>query len=212
VLISPISVIQADWQAKRLEVALTKKQLENCPNIDTHKPVSRQHEAVYFGYFGYPYYWEGPYNPALHPAGAIPPINAPLQGRGNSTGLTDTHLRSIEDVIGYYIEAGDGEIGHVEGFVVDDKRWAIRYMEVATRNWWPGKKVLVSPAWIQRVSWAESKVFIRLTREVIQNGPEYIESQPLTREYEARLYSHYGEPSYWIDEEKDVPSFASSSV
>ena len=32
--------------------------------------------------------------------------------------------------------------------------WVIRYMEVATRNWWPGKKVLVSPAWIERVAWA----------------------------------------------------------
>ena len=45
VLISPYSVVHTDWQAKRLDVALTKKQVENSPDINTHKPVSRQHEA-----------------------------------------------------------------------------------------------------------------------------------------------------------------------
>src|ERR1039457_5773307 len=61
VLISPFSVIHTDLQAKRLDVTLTKKQVENSPNIDTHQPVSRQHEAAYLGYYGYPYYWSGPY-------------------------------------------------------------------------------------------------------------------------------------------------------
>ncbi len=60
VLISPISVVHTDWQGKRLDVALTKKQVENSPNIDTHKPVSRQHETTYMGYYGYPFYWGGP--------------------------------------------------------------------------------------------------------------------------------------------------------
>jgi hypothetical protein len=55
VLISPFSVVNADWQAKRLDVALTRKQVEHSPNIDTHRPVSRQHEAEYLGYYGYPY-------------------------------------------------------------------------------------------------------------------------------------------------------------
>jgi hypothetical protein len=59
VLISPISVVHTDWQAKRLDVALTKKRVENSPDIDTHKPVSRQHEAAYLGYYGYPNYWGG---------------------------------------------------------------------------------------------------------------------------------------------------------
>jgi len=61
VLISPISVIHADWQAKRLDVALTRTQVKNSPNIDTDKPVSRQHEIAYSGYYGYPYYWGGPF-------------------------------------------------------------------------------------------------------------------------------------------------------
>jgi hypothetical protein len=55
VLISPISVTKADWPGKRLYVSLTKKQVEDSPNIDTHKPVSRQHEEALYGFYGYPY-------------------------------------------------------------------------------------------------------------------------------------------------------------
>lgn len=60
VLISPISILQADWQAKVLDVMLTKKQVSDSPNIDAHLPVSRQHEADFRDFYGYPTYWEGP--------------------------------------------------------------------------------------------------------------------------------------------------------
>jgi hypothetical protein len=109
----------------------------------------------------------------------------------------DSHLRSTEAVTGYHIEAADGEIGHVRDFIVDDETWAIRYLEVDTQNWWPGKKVLVSPQWINRVSWANSKVYVDLTRETIRNGPEWVESIPVTREYEHRLYDYYARSPYW---------------
>jgi hypothetical protein len=55
VLISPIAVGHAGWMAKRLPVALTRAQVEGSPDIDTRKPVSRQHEAEYFKYYGYPF-------------------------------------------------------------------------------------------------------------------------------------------------------------
>jgi len=204
VLISPFSVVQTDFQAKRLDVALTKKQVENSPDIDTHQPVSRQHEAAYLGYYGYPYYWGGPYlwGPAFYPAGLAIPTTASAEGMVERVRResTDSHLRSSEDVTGYHIEAADGEIGHVDGFVVDDEAWAIRYIEVATRNWLPGTKVLVSPAWIERVSWTDSKVYAGLSREAIKDAPEYTESMPITREYENRLYLHYGRPPYWLHE------------
>ena len=85
----------------------------------------------------------------------------------------------------------------MDGFLVDDTAWAIRYVEVATRNWWPGKKVLVSPAWIKRVSWEDSAVYTGLSREAIRSAPEYIESTPVTSEYEEVLHLHYGRPPYW---------------
>ena len=216
VLISPFSVIHTDWEARRLDVALTKKQVENSPDINMHEPVSRQHEAAYLGYYGYPYYWGGPYlwGPEYYPAGLVipPAASAEVLADRIQRESTDSHLRSTEAVTGYSIEASDGEIGHVEGFVVDDQAWAIRYIEVATRNWWPGKKVLVSPSWIERVSWADSKVYVALTRETIKNGPEYVESIPVTREYENKLYSHYGRPPYWLPSPEHKPSLSNKNV
>ena len=210
VLISPISVIgQPDWQSKRLHVSLTKKQVENSPSIDAHQPLSRQHEIKYMGYYGYPFYWGGTnlWGPASSPAG-LATAEAAAAPTGNLR--SDSHLRSSQAVMGYFIEASDGEIGHLDGFVFDDETWAIRYVEVATRNWWPGKKVLVSPAWIQRVSWGHSKVFVSLAREPIREAPEYVESAPVTRAYENRLYSHYGHPPYWLREGEHEPSFSLS--
>jgi stress response protein YsnF len=204
VLISPMSVLSADWQARRLDVSLTKKQVENSPDIDTRKPISRQHEAEYSGYYGYPYYWGGPYlwGPGVYPVGmmARPSINGAAAADRIRKESTDSHLRSTEAVIGYHIESKDGEIGHVDNFIIDDEAWAIRYIDVATKNWWPGKKVLFSPAWVERVSWTDSRVYVGLTREAIKNCPEYMDSMLITREYENRIYFHYGRPPYWLDE------------
>jgi hypothetical protein len=215
VLISPMSVLHTDWPAKRLDVSLTKKQVENSPDINTHLPVSRQHEAEYNLYYGYPYYWGGPYlwGPVLYPADLGIPTTASTKAADKiESESAESHLRSTEAISGYHVEAADGEIGHVEGFIIDDETWAIRYVEVATRNWLPGKKVLISPAWIERVSWEESKVCAGLSREAIKTCPEYLLSRPLTREYENRLYAHYGRPPYWVHDAKHRSSLAMSGV
>jgi hypothetical protein len=198
VLVSPLALRQAKWETRQLVVALTKKQVEDSPSIDTHKPVSRQHEAAYLGYYGYPYYWAGPNYPAGLGVQREAEAEAAKGGAGKES--ADTHLRSTEAVTGYHIEAADGEIGHVSDFIVDDETWAIRYLQVDTRNWWPGKKVLVSPQWINRVSWPDAKVYVDLTRESIKNGPEWTESIPVTREYESRLYDYYARSPYWASE------------
>lgn len=206
VLISPISVISADWQARRLDVALTKSQVENSPDINTQLPVSRQNEAEYMGYYGYPYYWGGPnlWGTELYPAGLAVPMAVPVAPVQKQS--VDSHLRSSDEVTGYHMEASDGEIGHLDGFILDEEAWSVRYIEVATRNWWPGKKVLLSPGWIEKVSWPESRVYVGVSREAIINGPEYTAGTPITRDYERRLYFHYGRPPYWaLDaEQKDA--------
>jgi uncharacterized protein YrrD len=214
VLVSPIALRQTEWQSKRLDVALTKKQVENSPPIDTHKPVSRQHEAVYLGYYGYPYYWDGPqlWGLATDPAGLMAEREAVTEEEASRAEKesADSHLRSTDEVTGYHIEATDGEIGHVRDFIVDDETWAIRYLEVDTRNWWPGNKVLVSPQWIDNVSWPDSNVYVDLSRESIKNGPEWDESIPVTREYEQRLYDYYARPPYWAPESGQPRSRAAS--
>jgi sporulation protein YlmC with PRC-barrel domain len=103
-------------------------------------------------------------------------------------------------VTGYRLLALDGAIGHVEDFVIDDETWAIRYLIVSTTDFWPGKKVLVPPQWIESVSWEESKVVIDLSRETIKGAPEYTERSLITRDHEIGLYGYYNRPGYWVEE------------
>lgn len=199
VLISPLSITSVDWDAERVNVLLTKDQVKASPDVDTKRPVSRQHESGYLGFYGYPNYWGGPYRWGLSPSPS--PVGGEPGGSvhtitANSLS-SDSHLRSTKTVKGYAIHASEGQLGHVSGFVFDDVTWAIRFMEVSTGHWWPGKNVLVSPAWIQRVSWFDSRVYVNLTRELIQSAPAYTESEPITRDYEDRLYRHYRKDTYW---------------
>ncbi len=198
VLISPYAINHVIHHGKILNVDLTKKQIQKSPSLNTKLPVSRQFEEAYYGYYGWPTYWDGPYMwgsyaHLVRDRDKWKSPTAPAQS-------WDRHLRSSQEVTGYNIEALDGEIGHVEDFVIDDESWAIRYLVVATRNWWPGRKVLVSPQWIERVSWSESKVCINLSREAIKASPEYTAESLLTRDYEIGLHKHYNRKSYWIDE------------
>ena len=100
---------------------------------------------------------------------------------------------------GHNIQATDGEIGHVEGFIIDDENWAIRYLVIDTKNWWIGKKVIISPQWIERISWEESKVFVNMSREEIKQSPEYSDDLLLSRDYEEQLYQHYKRKGYWTE-------------
>lgn len=214
VLISPIAVGKPDWAAKLLPVSLTREQVKNSPDIDTDKPVSRQHEMAYMGYYGYPYYWGGA---GLWGAGAYPGmLMTGYSGSGAARPVVrreveeayaqteaarhqddDLHLRSSEAVKGYHIHASDGDIGHVQGLLVDDETWAIRYMIVDTSNWWLGHQVLIAPQWIQDVSWSDAKVSVNLTRQAVKDAPAYDAAAQLDRKQESGIYEHYGRPGYW---------------
>lgn len=195
VLISPYSLLSIDAEEKRIAIELTKQQIEESPSLDTDKPVSRQFEESYHGYYGMPLYWVGQYAWGMYPYLMID--REEWKNTPKSDESWDPHLRSTQAVSGSHIEATDGSIGHVEDFIVDDETWAIRYFIVDTRNWWPGKQVLVSPLWIDRVSWGDSTVFVSLTREAIKQSPEYTEGSLLTRDYESKLHGHYRRQGYW---------------
>ena len=198
VLISPHALGAVMKEEQRIAIDLTRKQIEDSPSLTSDKPVSRQFEYEYYGYYGWPMYWGGPYM-----WGSYPYIVRDRKQGADPTKpekAWDPHLRSTHDVSGHHVQAADGEIGHVDDFVIDDETWAIRYLIIDTRNWWPGKKVLVSPRWIERVSWSESKVFVNLPRETIKQSPEYTEESLLTRDYETGLHRHYNRQGYWVDE------------
>jgi uncharacterized protein YrrD len=197
VLISPYALMAVSKEEQHISVDLTKEQIEDSPSLNSDKPVSRQFEEAYYGYYGWPMYWGGPYMWGVYPS--IVRDRERWKESNRDEKAWDPSLRSTHDVSGHSIEAADGGIGHVEDFIIDDETWAIRYLLIDTRNWWPGKKVLVAPQWVERVSWNESTVFVNLSRETIKQSPEYTEESLLTREYETRLHQHYHRQGYWVD-------------
>ena len=203
VLISPISFRQVDWSTKRFHLALTMDKVKDSPSIDVDKPVSRQHERDYYRYYGIPYYWGSSW---FWGAGAYPGLLAAREWNETPADLPDQscdcHLRSANEVRGYHIQGTDQAIGHVEDFIVDDETWAIRYLVIDTSNWWLGKRVLIAPHWATTVSWEQKNVCVGLNRETIKESPEWSERTAINRDYETRLYKHYGRPAYWDDGER----------
>jgi hypothetical protein len=205
VLLSPIAFRAMDWEHKRITTELTKAQVETSPPVDTDEPVSRQHEAAYHSHYGYTPYWVGsmlwgmspyPYLPSWRAHNAAE-VERERRWNWDARERNDPHLRSSRAVVGYHIQATDGDIGHVADYLVDDRSWVIRYMVVATANWWPGKQVLVAPAWIERVDWDHSLVHLTITRVQIRNSPEHDPARPVERAHETELYGHYGQDPYW---------------
>ncbi len=220
VLISPIAIGKANWRDKLLPVAITKEQMRNSPDINTDKPVSRQQEIEYLGYYGYPYYWGGSglwggwgypglmmpatigtpsYAGSTAPSNAVPPETAKLfeQAKAKRHENDDLNLRSCEEVIGYHIDATDGDIGHIKGLLVDEETWAIRYLIVNTSHWWLGHEVLIASEWLQNVSWAEKTVSVNLTRQAVKDAPPYDSDSQLNRQEEMDIHEHYRRSGYW---------------
>ncbi len=204
VLVSPFALKGFDDREQRLNVALTRDQIENSPPITADEPVSRRFERQYYQYYGWPAYWAGP---ALWGPGPYPLYYAPEEPRDRldanvPEGTNDYHLRSMREVTGYGIHAMDGDIGHVSDFLLDDADWAVRYLVVATGHWLSGKNVLIAPGWITGVFWDRSAVSVDLTRAAIQDAPPYDDKHELKREYERQLYEHYSRPGYWSQTER----------
>lgn len=193
VLISPISVSRIDWDTRTIAIDLTRRRVEASPPIDTDKPVSRQHEADFSNYYGFPYYWSGP---SLWGATSNPAPITPIPPTRNAPGLfgespLDLKLRSCAEVTGYGLRATDSTIGHLEDFMLDAQTWAIRYLVVDTRHWLPGKHVVIPPQWIKNVDWAQRVVDLDVSSALVKASPEFDPSSELSRAHETNLYRHY---------------------
>jgi len=174
VLLSPRALVKPDLPDNALHASLRKRQIEDSPSMDSHKPVSRQFEEDYHRYYAWPAYWSGmpmmaggsvstalPTSPgAGFPAG--PPPETPPQPQ----------LRSTKAMTGYQVQETDGTIGRVSGFLADDNSWAIHELVVETGHWFSGKEILVSPGVVRRIRHEESKVFVSLTKADIQRTAE----------------------------------------
>jgi len=198
VLVPPSALGAVNHIGHQLSVRLTKQQIKDSPDISTDAPVSRVMETNLYDYYGWSPYWStgfymGGYG---YPAGMTTPIGLGFTSRDREDDVEareggDRHLRSVHEVTGYHLHARDGEIGHVEDFLIEDGDWSIHYLVVDTKNWWPGKRVLISPRSIESTNWAERRVNLDVNRQTIKDSPPYDGSKEVDRAYEHRFHGYY---------------------
>jgi hypothetical protein len=200
VLISPRSLNEWDWRSDAIPVNLTREAIKESPSLDSDMPVSRQYELKLVRHYNWPPYWYGPHawGTALTP---VPVVSQPEEELGEIEAPGERHLRSVKEVAGYDIQAVDDKVGHVEDFLLEEGTWSIRYLVVDTRNWLPGRKVLISPAWASDVDWKRSRLHVRMDRKAIESSPAYDRERPLRRDDEMALFEHYDFRPYWLDVE-----------
>jgi len=203
VLLPPSALTAVNHIGHQFSVRLTKQQVQECPDIDSDRPVSRQMEATVYNYYDWAPYWGIGSDIGLagngigYLAGTAPPSLEQME-RDNAINdaqraKDDPALRSANEVIDYEILASDGEIGHVEDFLIEDEDWSIHYLVVDTKNWWPGKSVLISPLSVRNIEWNNRRVSLGATRQKVKDSPLYDPSMTVDPIYEENLQKHYGD-------------------
>jgi len=158
VILAITAVEQPDWTEKIFHTHLTREQVRNSPQVNTKRPVSRQQELAMRDYFGWLAYW---LDKEMGAASMATGVEYPLHSE------EDPHLRSVWDLTGYEVWATDGEMGHLEGFIVDEESWHIGYLDVRGGDWLKSRSVLVPTLWVESVSWANRRIDLPHTREEV---------------------------------------------
>ncbi len=204
VLVSSTAVRRPDWSGQFIPVSLTKQQIEASPPLEKDKPVTRDFEEVIHMHFDWEPYWvrgplEGTRKVEQEEAEEEEEREEEEARRAESaTDEPNRHLRRVNEILGYHIHASDGDIGHIDDFIVDDEGWILRYAIVDTHNWLPDRKVLIAMSWLEDIHEDTSKIDVDLTREQVKNSPEWDTKTTLRRPYEELLFDHYKREKYWL--------------
>lgn len=163
-----------------VSVALTQNEIKASPDASEDEPVTQQMEDRLYDHYSRDPIWGATIfgTNAISPPISAPPLVADPRRHGKietgpHPGDGDSHLRSAASVKGYHVEATNGEIGHVENFLIDDADWSVRYLLIATRNWWPGKHVQLAPNTVEAFDWMRKHIALNVTREQVQSSPEW---------------------------------------
>lgn len=164
VLLSPISIDEIDDEKREIKTRLSNEQIEQSPDFDAAKPVSRQKEIDISNYYRNGLYWIG-YNTW----GMVP---VPTGLRDTTDPYPDekinpgeTHLRSMKEVIGYHVQTETGELGHVTDMTISRENWSIDFFVLNTHNILPGDDISFNIRWIKDISWDTQKVYVKLSKE-----------------------------------------------
>jgi len=206
VVLMPREVTGADWPAHSVTIDKTREEIRQSPPLAEHEPVSIQHESELADFFDWPTLWGG-----ADPLGPNTPMGigadlAHMNRKASGNPLAkqptgDPHLRSMQHIVGYDLVANDGEIGEIADLILDDTDWRIRYLvaTVDSSRWIDRAQFLIAPDWIHEIDWESRRITVDLSRDEIEDCPEFDSTAPINRRQEERLYDYYGRPRYWTE-------------
>lgn len=174
VLLSPMAV-EGHWDRSGIVLSVPKARVEQSPDLQL-AGLARQHETALLQYYGQPVYWGGANIWGMFdtPSALLSAREEPMLGRADAAGSgIAERLRSTEEIKGYHIEASDGEIGHVDDFLIGEESWRIRYLVVDTSNWIGGKSVLVGTDVVETVDREGGLLRVSDSREDVRSSPTY---------------------------------------
>lgn len=192
VLIPRAFLDKPDAQAKKFPVNLSNSEIEKCPELDKHLPVSRKYEEELSRHYRINPYWNVAYMGSA--IAYYPPRPVHIPDKIVTEQDVDTILRSFNEVQGYRIQAIEGKIGHINDILVDDDDWQIVYTIVDTSNWIPwSKHVIIPVSYLANINYAKNEVEIKLKTEDIKNAPEYNAKDPISEPFEKGLHDFYSQ-------------------
>lgn len=206
VLIHPSAISSIDFEEECFAVKLTKAEVDGSPDEFEDMPVSRQMQARLYDHYGWDPNWGAPSFVGASGAMASPLSTAPFLGFESPEAASgeeepptsdDPHLRSFVDIVGYGIHAKDGEIGHLENFMLDTSSWSLRYLIVDTSHWWFGKRVLLANAAVTEIDWSDRRLAVSVSRDEVKSSPIWDPLVAFDEIYAKRLHHHYGWPGMW---------------
>ncbi len=159
VLLDRQSVEHVDWRERNIRLRLSHHEVGQCASVGMNLPVARREPAEPTQVLVSEAYWTGSLDPSTASGG-------------------DPHLRSARLLAGVHIHCRDGRLGHLEDFVIDDSTWSVGYLVVDTRNWWPGKSVLIEAAAVESIRWQDREIHVILSREEVERRPAYDGTMP----------------------------------
>ena len=158
-------------------------------------------EALLYDHYGWDPYWGATLfwpDPLAERGSARSSARRPVETADAEIPPLDgvDHLHSVIEFKGYTVHAVDGDIGHVENLLADDANWEIRYLVIATRNWWPGKVVQLSPYAVKDIDWFGEHINMKVTRDQVRSAPAWDPLAMTDKASEDELHRHFGWPGY----------------
>lgn len=182
VLISPVALLQPNWDKKIFPVNLTKEQVESSPDVNLTQPLSLDQTKSIYSHYSWPYPEESGigYMTTGMVGGVVAP-GIPLDERisdelhHDNHQENDPHLHGVKHTTRFDVHATDGVVGEASDFLVDEN-WRITSIVIETGSWFSGKKILGDINHVLRIEWESSSIYYNQSLESLRNTPEYHEN------------------------------------